>query len=311
MYIQTTNNTKTMESNTIIYNTTPNTNTNNTTPNTATKIKIKPTDKACKDAYKQISNYPFPCEPIRYPRLLNPSTNQYQFNHKSSFHDLIHANMQAIVPSIELGLYYERTHEDIEYWIHDTKAYIKMLNDNIQHKCNKKLKSLKLIKKQAELSKKLDINNIINLPDEIVNHIHGFLLPETRIELLLARHPIYLKNLEKLTSENLKKYLRCIQATYMKKVFEYDSRNPDRHTCIGRQPDLLISFSKKQAGVEQLQNILTIIRNAVPKSQEFHRYYQQWALRLLQSMVYISTYKMSDLKKNKKQTTAVTQAATA
>lgn len=301
-----------MESNTIIYNTNTNNttpNTNNTTPSTPTKIKIKPTDKACKDSYKQISNYPFPCEPIRYPRLLDTNTQQYQFNHKSTFHDLIHANMQAIVPSIELGLYYARTHEDIEYWIHDTKAYIKMLNDNIQHKCNKKLKSLKLIKKQTELSKNLDVNKFIQLPDEIINHIHGFLLPETRIELLLARHPIYLKGLEKLTSENLKKYLRCIQATYMNKAFEYDSRNPERHTCIGRKPDLLISFSKKQAGVEQLQNILTIIRNAVPKTQEFHRYYQKWALRLLQSMVYIGTYKISDLKKNKKQTTA--PAATA
>ena len=85
MYTKTTNNIKTMESNTIIYNTTTNTNTNNTTPNTATKIKIKPTDKACKEAYKQISNYPFPCEPIRYPRLLNQTTNQYQFNHKKMF----------------------------------------------------------------------------------------------------------------------------------------------------------------------------------------------------------------------------------
>jgi len=282
-----------MESNTIIYNT------NNTTASTPTKIK--PTDKACKESFKQISSYPFPCEPIRYPKILDSNTNQYQFNHKTSFHDLIHANMQAIIPSIELGLYYSRTHEDIEYWIHDTKAYIKLLNDNIQHKCNKKLKSLKLIKKQLELSKKLDINNIINLPDEIINHIHGFLLPETRIELLIIKYPNYLKGVEKLTSENLKKYLRCIQSTYMNKVFEYDPKNPDRHTCVYRKPELLISFSKKQIGVEQLQNILTIIRNAVPKTQEFHRYYQKWALRLLQSMVYISIYKITDLKKNKKQ----------
>ena len=60
-----------MESNTIIYNTN---NSNNTTASTPTKIKIKPTDKACKDSYKQISNYPFPCEPIRYPRLLDTNT---------------------------------------------------------------------------------------------------------------------------------------------------------------------------------------------------------------------------------------------
>jgi hypothetical protein len=44
MYTKTTNNTKIMESNTIVYNTTPNT--NNTTPSAPTKIKIKATDKA-------------------------------------------------------------------------------------------------------------------------------------------------------------------------------------------------------------------------------------------------------------------------
>jgi hypothetical protein len=216
--------------------------------------------------------------------------------------------MQALVPNIELGLYNNHTHDDIETWINNTKAYIKLLNDNIQHKCNKKLKTLRLVKKHAELSDKLDINNIIGLPDEIINNIYKYLLPETRIKLLLGKYPEYLKNLQKLTSENLKNYLRCIQKVYINKVFEYDMRYPDRQTCILKRSEFYLSFSKKQDGIQQLQTLLETLRNAIPKTEEYNRYYQNYALKLLQSMIYISIYKKKDLSKNKKRTPAPAEA---
>jgi hypothetical protein len=293
--------------NTIIYHNTSESSKSNKS------IKQKPTDKACKDSYKEISNYPIPSDPIRYPRIQDTNTNQYQYNYRSNFHDLIHINMQALVPNIELGLYNNHTHQDIETWINNTKSYIKLLNDNIQHKCNKKLKTLNLIKKQAELSDKLDVNNIKNLPDEIINHIYGYLLPETRIKLLLGKYPEYSKNLQKLTSENLKSYLRNIQKVYMNKAFDYDMRFPERQSCILKRPDFYLSFSKKQDGVQQLQTLLETLRNAIPKTEDFNRYFQNYALKLLQSMIYISIYKNKELSKNKKRTTAPepTQAPTA
>jgi len=272
-------------------------------------IKPKPTDKVCRDSYKDISKYPIPGDPIRYPRVQDANTNQYQYNYKSNFHDIIHLNMQALVPNIELGLYNSHTHDDIETWINNTKAYIKLLNDNIQHKCNKKLKTLNLIKKQAELSDKLDVNTVNTLPDEIINHIYGYLLPETRIKLLLGRYPEYSKTLQKLTNENLKKYLRCIQQTYMNKVFDYNMRFPDRQSCIPKRPDLYLSFSRKQDGIDQLKTLLEAIRNAIPKTEDCNRYFQNYALKLLQSMIYISIYKNKELSKNKKRTTPAAPVA--
>lgn len=273
--------------------------------------KPKPTDKVCRDSYKEISKYPIPGDPIRYPRIQDPDTNNSRYNYRSNFHDILHINMQALVPNIDLGLYNNHTHDDIETWINNTKAYIKLLNDNIQHKCNKKLKTLNLIKKQAELSDKLDVNNINSLPDEIINNIYGYLLPETRIKLLLGKYPEYSKNLQKLTNENLKKYLRSIQQTYMNKVFDYNTRFPDRQSCILKRPDLYLSFSKKQDGIDQLKTLLETIRNAIPKTEDCNRYFQNYALRLLQSMIYISIYKNKELSKNKKRTPLPVVAPTA
>jgi len=274
-------------------------NNNNNTPIKSDNINKTPTNNECNEAYKKISNYPIPSQPIRYPKKIDPNTNEYNFNAKSTFHDLIHTNMQELIPNIDLGLYNKHSYNDIEEWINKTKDYINKLNDNIQNSCNERIKSLKFIKKQKELSKKLDMNNVNNLPDEIINHIHGYLLPETRIKLLLSKYEDYLIQLEKITSRNLKQYLRNIQKVYIKNIFNYDSKSPERHTCISKIPEFNVSFSKKEVGIKQLKRLLKIIRNAIPKTREFNYYYQSNALKLLQSMIYIGIYNGNKLKRNK------------
>jgi hypothetical protein len=257
---------------------------------------ISATDKNCKTSFQELQEYPVPKEPIRYPR--NTDITETNYRYKSTFHDLIHINMVALVPNIELGYYNNHTSEEIEEWINKTKDYVNIVCRNIKKKCDLQMCKLIRLRQFEQRIKDLDMYHLNTLPEDIIRYIHGFLLPETRITLLLARYPTYPRTLEKITSENLKKYLKHINVTYNNKVFEYDLRNPDRRTCITNFKPFYLTYSKKEDGIKQITDLFDVIRNAIPKTQEYHRYYQYYALRLLQSIIYVC--KKTSLRRNPK-----------
>jgi hypothetical protein len=263
---------------------------------TQTKTTISATDKNCKNTFLELQHYPIPKEPIRYPR--NTDLTETNYAYKSTFHDLIHINMRALVPNIEMGYYYNHPTQEIEEWIKKTKDYIDLLRRNIKKKCDVQMCKLIRLRQLEQRTKDLDVARFDKLPEDIIRYIHEFLMPETKITLLLARYPIYPKTLEKITSENLKKYLHHINGTYRQTVFEYDLRQPDRRSCITNIKPFYLSYSKKQDAIKQITELFDTIRNAIPKTQEFHRYYQNYALRLLQSMIYVGN--KTSLRKNPK-----------
>jgi hypothetical protein len=250
------------------------------------------TSQRCKTAYKEIAGFPIPTEPIRY--VSGPNGD---YRYKTSFHDIIHANLIALVPNIEMGYYKGHTTEEIEDWIKNTKTYAFSIYQNIKRRCEFQARKLEYMKQHAERSKELDTEKLQTLPEDIIRYIYGFILPETRITLYLARYPTYAATLKRLTSTNLKKYLHHINNTYMmNSVFEY---NPDRRSCIANTPTFYVSFSKKSDGVKQLTDLFNVLRNPIPKKQECVRYFENHALKLLMSMIYVSNYKPS-LRKNPK-----------
>lgn len=261
-----------------------------------TKTTISATDKNCKNTFLELQHYPIPKEPIRYPR--NTDLTETNYAYKSTFHDLIHINMRALVPNIEMGYYYNHPTQEIEEWIKKTKDYIDLLRRNIKKKCDVQMCKLIRLRQLEQRTKDLDVARFDKLPEDIIRYIHEFLMPETKITLLLARYPTYPKTLEKITSENLKKYLHHINGTYRQTVFEYDLRQPDRRSCITNIKPFYLSYSKKQDAIKQITELFDTIRNAIPKTQEFHRYYQNYALRLLQSMIYVGN--KTSLRKNPK-----------
>jgi hypothetical protein len=263
---------------------------------TQTKTTISATDKNCKNTFLELQHYPIPKEPIRYPR--NTDLTETNYAYKSTFHDLIHINMRALVPNIEMGYYYNHPTQEIEEWIKKTKDYIDLLRRNIKKKCDVQMCKLIRLRQLEQRTKDLDVARFDKLPEDIIRYIHEFLMPETKITLLLARYPTYPKTLEKITSENLKKYLHHINGTYRQTVFEYDLRQPDRRSCITNIKPFYLSYSKKQDAIKQIVDLFDTIRNAIPKTQEFHRYYQNYALRLLQSMIYVGN--KTSLRKNPK-----------
>jgi hypothetical protein len=206
--------------------------------------------------------------------------------------------MRALVPNIEMGYYYNHPTQEIEEWIKKTKDYIDLLRRNIKKKCDVQMCKLIRLRQLEQRTKDLDVARFDKLPEDIIRYIHEFLMPETKITLLLARYPTYPKTLEKITSKNLKKYLHHINDKYRQKVFEYDLRQPDRLSCVTNIKPFYLSYSKKQDAIKQITELFDTIRNAIPKTQEFHRYYQNYALRLLQSMIYVGN--KTSLRKNPK-----------
>jgi hypothetical protein len=248
------------------------------------------------NTYKEIEKYPIPKEVIRY---INPPNRDYKY--KSTFHDIIQANLTALVPNIELGYHYNHTTEDIEKWIDKTEEYARLLYRNVKRKCAAQKRKLEKMKTHEQRTRELDINKLMCLPDDMIRCIYEFLMPETRITLLVTRYPTYVKSLEMLTSDNLKKYLKDILQKYIfGPVFEYNPEFPDRQSCcITNRPTFYVSFSKKSDGVKQITNLFDTINNPIPKKQEYVRYYKNHALKLLMSMIYVSNYKPS-LRKNPK-----------
>lgn len=257
------------------------------------------------NVYTEIEKCPIPKEVIRY---VKPPNSDYRY--KSTFHDIIHANLTALVPNIELGYHYNHTTEDIEKWIDNTEEYASLLYQNVISKCAAQKQKLEKMKTHEQRTRELDINKLLRLPEDMIRCIYEFLMPETRITLLVTRYPTYAKSLEKLTSDNLKKYLKDILQKYIfGPVFEYNPAFPDRKSCCitnTSTPSFYVSFSKKSDGVSQITNLFNTINNPIPKTPECYRYYKTYALKLLISMIYVSHYKPS-LRKNPKQPKPATE----
>jgi hypothetical protein len=257
-----------------------------------------PSEINCKKTYNILTKYPIPRDPIRYPFNTDPA-----IGYRSNFHDLLLANMTALVPNIDIG-YHTRDHsaDDLKQWIQTTKDYMYILNRNIRKKCEVQLKKLTNIENQKQKSRELNMVLVQNLPDDIIRHIHGFLLPETRIELFLAKYPLYAKAIEKITSQNLKKYVVHIYKTYYEMVFNYNGQIPERRSCLQRHPKYLISYSNKRQAVDQITILFDLMRDAIPRTPVYHRYFQTHALKILKSMIYVGIYRGEQLKRNRKPT---------
>jgi len=252
----------------------------------------------CKKKYNMLTKFPIPKDPIRYPFNNDPA-----IGYRSNFNDLLLANMSALVPNIDIG-YHTNTHtpEALEKWIQTTNDYMYLLTRNIRKKCDAQLKKLTNIENQKRKSRELDIKKVQDLPDDIIRHIHGFLLPETRIELYVEKYPLYAKAIEKMTRQNLKKYVVHIYKTYYETVFNYNGQIPERRSCLQRHPKYLISYSNKRQAVDQITTLFNLMRDAIPRTPVYHRYFQTHALKILKSMIYVGIYRGEQLKRNRKPT---------
>ena len=264
------------------------------------KHRLAPNINDCQNAYNKLTVFPIAQEPIRYP--IPFSTNfDYVRRYKSSINDIILANSLAIIPNIDMGYHCgKHSPADLVQWIKDTKEYMNVINIYMQQKCDDQLIKFNNIENQKTETKKFNIEKINKLPEDMVNYIYEYLLPETKIELILARHPTYEKTLEKMTSANLKKYISVIHSKYYKQMYSYNSKFPNRSTCLPNIIRYLLSFSKKSDAINQIKLMIEMCRNAIPRTPEDYRYFQTIALKLLKSVIYVGYYTGNRLQKNRR-----------
>ena len=131
--------------------------------------------QSSREIHNQLMEFPIFNKPERHPI----DTSQ-PFVRGGTFHDLITVNLMSLVPNIDMGCNANKTPEDMKQWITLARIYSAQINDEFQRQCDKQEAHLRRIENQKIRCQELtmaDMNTY--LPDDIINTIYEFLLPET------------------------------------------------------------------------------------------------------------------------------------
>ena len=233
--------------------------------------------------FDRLSLYPNPIAAVRYPKPQVFSRSRYN----SSIHDMIYANMAEIVPNIDIGYHAQTfTPANLAEWIKSTKTYYNTMNNIFQKKCDDQLAKLNRIEDQKVRCTNFEISKIDRLPEEVVLYIRKFLLPESRIDELLAKYPDYVDTMKKMSVAKLRNlFMRGIYTPYYLQII-MTSQNRERIKCI--QPSLIIraTFKNRTHCANEIRRIFEACRNAIPQTPEEHIYFQKKTLKILQVIVY-------------------------
>jgi hypothetical protein len=245
-------------------------------------------DTRAQNEFERLSIYPTPIAAVRYPKPQVFSRSRYN----SSIHDMIYANMAEIVPNIDIGYHVQTfTPANLAEWVNSTKTYYNTMNNLFQKKCDDQLAKLNRIEDHKIKCASLDMSRINRLPEDIVLYIRQFLLPESRIDELLAKYPDYIDTLKKMSVAKLRKlFMRGIYTPYYLQIIT-SSQNRERIKCI--QPTLIIrsAFKNRTHCANEIRRIFEACRNAIPNTPEEHIYFQKKTLKILQVIVYVAYHR--------------------
>lgn len=259
------------------------------------KRQLEIDKKNIAEIFGQLTVYPNPTQPLRHPPTYSYIANRYQF----TINDMIYINMDAIVPNIDIG-YYEKilTPTELDQWIVTTKDYYESLNQHFQEKCNAQQLKLQRIEEQKERCKKFDMKMMDKLPEDMLNEIRKFMLPETRMAEYFAIYPQYIETLSKMTTKNLHKfYKNAIYEKYYNALLNYTNR--EQLQCLSKPLNVGATFKNKAHCINQIKQIFDAYINAIPRTPETHEYFQKQALKMLKTIIYFGYHMGNKFKKNK------------
>ena len=245
--------------------------------------------------FDQLSIYPSPTKPLMYPPSYRYVSNKPQF----TINDMIYINTDALVPNIDIG-YYEKklTPTELEEWITTTKEYYESLNQHFQKKCDAQQIKLQRIEEQKQRCKKFDMKMMDKLPEDMLNEIRKFMLPETRMAEYTAIYPLYIETLSKMTTKNLHLfYKRAIYEKYYNTLLHYTNR--EQLLCLSTQLNVGATFKNKAHCINQIKQIFDAYINAIPRTPETHEYFQKQALKMLKTIIYFGYHMGNKFKKNR------------
>jgi len=251
----------------------------------------------------ELTKYPIPRNPIRY------TEGQYSLPIiPDSIHSLINANLTSLIPNIELKLHNENNestqHQELLEWLENTKRYSNTLNQEFQEKCDIQLKKLINNKNQKIKSKEFDMEKMANknLPEDIIREIYSYLLPETKIQILLSKYPKYSDGLLKITEKNLRKFIReVIYKKYYRQLYVISiNHNQYRIASLPYRFYYNSTYRSKTYCIEQIEKLFNGYNEAKPIKQEDKDFFNINTLKFLQTIIYIGYYTGKRLHKNKR-----------
>ena len=252
------------------------------------------------NAYNELISYPLPQHVVTYRKQVYSNNLPYRFI-KTTFHDLIYLNMQELIPNIELGLFENKTNEQIKEWIEKTKQYNLSMYNHFQSILNQKSLLINSIIQLDEDRKQFDMEKCNDLPCDIIKNILYFLTPDTRIILLTSRYPNLKTNMTIWKVSEIKQfYKEVVLAKYVNKIRDNYSKRSLKQLCFGG-----ISMPNKGAFIDEIFNIIDVLQNAIPRDIDNYYSYKHQALKLLMSVIFVDNHiqakhKSKKSKKSKK-----------
>jgi hypothetical protein len=238
------------------------------------------------EIYETITKYPYMDKaPIRYPKTYKQPTTTDPFP-SSVFHDVIRANLNALVPNIELGYHSKKySPEELKMWVEQSKEYARLIYREFQEKCNNQIKKITKTEDQKRKCQNFDISKIDKLPEDVVRHIFDYLLPETKIAMYLCKYPHYNFQTINLSAANLKSLQKNIQ-TYMEKV------PPNKVCCTTFYTTTIHTFKSttKRGLIDKITYVFEGFKTAKPRTPGDHIYFQKKALQILKTIIYFGSH---------------------
>jgi len=240
--------------------------------------------------FNKLTKYPMSKKPIIYHQRLRTT----------SIDDIIQYNINSTIPNVDIGLFNNTlTNDDIRNWIELSKQYIQTVGNEYLINCKNQEQKLNNIILQRKQCMDLDMDNISNLPDDIIRVIYSYLLPETKILYLLEKYPNIYDTLKLITAPNLKTFYKQV---VVKKYSGYDSYNSTnyfyRKHLQTDYTNVLYNLKNKREFIIEIDRILQTLRNPIPVTNYIYHFYQMRSYCLLKSIIYVGN-RMAKRKKPK------------
>jgi len=241
-------------------------------------------EKRLQRLFNTIKQFPTLETPITYPKSYIQPTPENRYP-RANFHDIIYTNLTAMVPNIDVGYHSGKSPEEMMLHIELCKSYINSLTKDYMSKCNAQLDKIYETESKKNIIKNFDITRVDNLPDELKNIIFEYLLPETKIDYFLAKHPDYEANLVSLLNVKKTRLFRkeIYDKYYTSDIFGYHSK---RRRCIPEDSMMARNLTRKDQFVGDINRLFMTFKNAVPITQEDHTFFKTRALKILKIMIY-------------------------
>ena len=230
------------------------------------------------EIYEKIEKYPLPDHTITYKPYIRGIVQK-----RTNFEDLIHLNLNEIVPNVYLGIYKGHSNMEIEDWAEKCKEYGNKLNEEFQKQCNKKIEQIRQIEEQKIRSNKLELEKVKELPEEVQSNIQSFLVPETRLQLLELKHKNIRKEMKKWKVDQLKNFLKNVICD----VYEPRSSENYMKQCLPARVTIYKSCTNKEQYIIEIFKLFDHFKKAVPKDYDKYHYFWKNALYMFMSILYV------------------------